>query len=975
MVEVKKINEFVWQIPKQGGMKVPGTIYASEKLMEKIKQDNTLQQVANVAHLKGIIKHSIALPDAHSGYGFPIGGVAAFDMEEGVISPGGVGYDINCLTEDSKILTEFGYSKNIGDFEQDFVEVENPNSEYVLRSKKSILNVISFDYGQNSFSSKNILYFMKKKHFGSIIKIKTKLGYSLKVTEEHPLLTKLGMIQAKSLKKYQEISINPFEGVSFEDITDDFNILEDKEFSKEERKELEKRNILPLKLSNPKTPILTKLFGYLLGDGNIYMSNKRGRVCSYGSEEDLKTIKEDFERLGFSARIYKRTRTHKIIDQYGTKFFTADNFELHLSSKSLVKLFYNLGYPKGIKTSTSFLVPDWIIQGPKWIKRLFLSGLFGAELSSPRVHTKTGFDCPVLSMNKNKYFIDNGRKFCIQVMSLLEEFDVKTDKISEREEYKNQQGKTCRVRLQISSDEDNLIRLWSKIGFSYNKKRELLSNIGILYIKEKKLLTQKRSELTNKTKELKEKGLKLKEVQSLLKCEYANKRFIERHYYESAGQRISLNFISFEDFKKLKSTEYSKYGIFFDSIDTIVKEDYKGYVYDLNIDKTHNFVADNIVVSNCGVRMLRTDLKVNDVLSKRKELLNELYKEVPAGVGKGGIMKLPKSVLMEVLSKGARWAIEQGYGTEEDLQKTEEYGNMEANAHDVSEKALQRGMPQLGTLGAGNHFLELQKVEQIFDRDIAKSFGIDEENQITVMIHCGSRGLGHQVASDYIKKMEDKYGIANLPDRELINAPISSELGQKYYNAMCASVNFAFSNRQMIAHWTRDVFEKIFGTKEGMKQIYDVCHNLAKFEKHEVEGKTKEVCVHRKGATRSFGPGREEIPKAYRSIGQPVIIPGSMGTASYLLVGTKKAEEISFGSTAHGAGRVGSRSEALRTLRGEQVARDLAKKGIEVKGPWKGLAEEAPQMYKDIDEVVRASHKLGIGKLVARLVPLAVMKG
>jgi len=378
---------------------------------------------------------------------------------------------------------------------------------------------------------------------------------------------------------------------------------------------------------------------------------------------------------------------------------------------------------------------------------------------------------------------------------------------------------------------------------------------------------------------------------------------------------------------------------------------------------------------NCGVRMLRTSLKAEEVLSKRKQLLEEVYKEVPAGVGKKGITRVSRDVLIEVLSKGAEWAVEQSYGAKEDLQRTEEYGCMKSDTNSVSEKALKRGMPQLGTLGAGNHFLEMQKVDKIFDKDIAKRFGIEEEGQVTVMIHCGSRGLGHQVASDYIRKMEDKYGAANNLDRDLINAPIQSELGREYYNAMCASVNFAFANRQMIAHWTRDVFEKVFGTKEGMEQIYDVCHNLAKFEKHEIDNEVREVCVHRKGATRSFGPGREEVPEVYREVGQPVIIPGSMGTASYLLVGTKKAEEISFGSTAHGAGRVGSRSEALRTLRGEQVARDLASRGIEVKGPWKGLAEEAPQMYKDIDEVVRVSHKLGIGNLVARLVPLAVLKG
>ena len=974
-MELKKLNEFTWQMDKQGAMKVPAIIYASEKLLEKIKQDKTLEQAKNVACLKGIQRASYAMPDAHQGYGFSIGGVAAFDMEEGIISPGGVGYDINCLTEDSKILTEFGYFKNIKDFEEDFTEVENPNSEYVLKSKKSRLSVASFDYGQKSFSSKNILYFMKKKHFGSIIKIRTKLGYALKVTEEHPILTKLGMIPAGTLKKEQEIAINPFEGVPFERMGEDSNILETKSFSKEEKNELKKRNLFPVKLTNPRLPIIAKLFGYILGDGNIYISGGKARICAYGQKEDLEEIKDDFSKLGFSARIYSRERDHKINTQYGVVKFNATNFELHVSSNSLAKLFKKLSYPFGKKTSTEFLIPSWIMRGPKWIKRLFLSGLFGAELSSPRTHTKTGFDCPIFSMNKNKRLLDNGRMFCIQLMKLLEEIGIKTDVISHRREHKNKDGITYRIRLQISSAENNLLKLWSNVGFSYNKKRSFLSSIAILYIKEKKLLTKKRSEIANKAKELKKKGLKLKEVQALLECHCTNKRFIERHYYESAGQRISQDFLSFEEFKKLKLIRYSRYGVFFDSIDSISKEDYNGHVYDLNINKTHNFVANNIVVSNCGVRMLRTSLKADEVLSKRKQLLEDIYKEVPAGVGKGGITKVTKDVLLEVLEKGARWAVENGYGSKEDLQRTEEYGNMKADVSAVSEKALKRGMPQLGTLGAGNHFLEMQKVDQIFDKEAAKRFGIEEEGQVTVMIHCGSRGLGHQVASDYIRKMEDKYGTENLPDRELINAPIQSELGQKYYNAMCASVNFAFANRQMIAHWTRNVFEKVFGTKEGMQQVYDVCHNLAKFEKHEIDNETKEVCVHRKGATRSFGPGREEVPEIYREVGQPVIIPGSMGTASYLLMGTKKAEEISFGSTAHGAGRVMSRHEAIRGFRGEQVAKDLEKKGIFVRGSWKGLAEETWQAYKDVEEVVRVSHGLGIGQLVCKLVPLAVMKG
>ena len=268
---------------------------------------------------------------------------------------------------------------------------------------------------------------------------------------------------------------------------------------------------------------------------------------------------------------------------------------------------------------------------------------------------------------------------------------------------------------------------------------------------------------------------------------------------------------------------------------------------------------------NCGVRLIRTNWNVDDIAAKRRELLNEIIKEVPAGVGRGGITKLSKSVLKEILVKGAEWALENGYGTKEDLLRTEENGCIKgADPNAVSEKALSRGVPQLGTLGSGNHFLEIQKVDKIFNPEIAKAFGIEKEGQVTVMIHCGSRGLGHQIASDYIQKMEEKYGFADLPDRELVNAPVNSDMGKEYYAAMCCAINYAFANRQMILHWTRDVFQKVMGTTEGMQQVYDVCHNLAKFEKHIVDGKEKLVCVHRKGATRSFGPGREEIPEVYR---------------------------------------------------------------------------------------------------------------
>jgi tRNA-splicing ligase RtcB len=380
---------------------------------------------------------------------------------------------------------------------------------------------------------------------------------------------------------------------------------------------------------------------------------------------------------------------------------------------------------------------------------------------------------------------------------------------------------------------------------------------------------------------------------------------------------------------------------------------------------------------NCGVRLLQTDFTEKDIAARRRELLEEIFKEVPAGVGKAGVTKLSRSVLKDLLTKGAEWAVENGFGTKDDLLMTEENGRMkDADPAHISERALERGIPQLGTLGSGNHFLEIQKVEQIYDRETARLFGIQAEGQVTVMIHCGSRGLGHQVASDYIELMEDKFGTQGLPDRELINAPVRSPLGRQYYGSMCGAVNYAFANRQMIAHWVRDVFARVMGSSKGIRQVYDVCHNVAKIESHIIDGRTREVCIHRKGATRSFGPGRPEIPEVYRPHGQPVIIPGSMGTSSYVLAGTAAAEGLSFGSTAHGAGRVMSRHEALRRFRGEQIRDELLKKGIELRSTsWKGVAEEASGAYKDVDEVVRVSHETGIGRLVARVVPLAVMKG
>jgi tRNA-splicing ligase RtcB (3'-phosphate/5'-hydroxy nucleic acid ligase) len=378
---------------------------------------------------------------------------------------------------------------------------------------------------------------------------------------------------------------------------------------------------------------------------------------------------------------------------------------------------------------------------------------------------------------------------------------------------------------------------------------------------------------------------------------------------------------------------------------------------------------------NCSVRLLKTNLKRKDILGKSKEISKALFDAVPTGVGSKSKIVLSQKDIKEVLEKGAEWAVEKGYGEKSDLKFIEENGRMkDASAKEVSQIAISRGINQLGSLGAGNHFLEVQYVDEIFDKSVAKVFGL-EKGQLVIMVHCGSRGLGHQVASDYIKLMIEKYGTEHLSDRQLVYAPINSDLGKKYYKAMCAAANFAFCNKQVITYFVRDVFKKFF-PKSKIDVVYDICHNIAKFEEHLIDGKMKKVCVHRKGATRSFGAGRKEIVESYRNVGTPIFIPGSMSTSSYVLVGTKKAEELTFGSTAHGAGRVMGRNEALRKFTPEQVEKKLAKKNIELNArSRKGIVEETDEVYKDVDEVVEVSHELGIGNLVAKLRPLIVVMG
>lgn len=387
---------------------------------------------------------------------------------------------------------------------------------------------------------------------------------------------------------------------------------------------------------------------------------------------------------------------------------------------------------------------------------------------------------------------------------------------------------------------------------------------------------------------------------------------------------------------------------------------------------------------NCGMRLVRTNLTFDEVKPYLKQLVDRLFQKVPAGVGSTGFVKISRSEFRKVLEEGARWCVRNGYGWQEDLELTEDSGCVEgADPSKVSEKAIDRGYNQIGTLGSGNHYLEIQVVrpEHVLDEKLAREFGITLPNQVVIMFHCGSRGFGHQVATDYLelflKVMERKYGMKIL-DRELACAPFQSPEGRDYFASMNCAINMSFANRQVILHRIREVFSEVFGRSPedlGLHMIYDVPHNTAKLERHKVDGKIKPLLVHRKGATRAFGPNMEGLPERYQEVGQPVIIGGSMETGSYLLVGTPEGAET-FYSTAHGSGRTMSRAKARKLWRGEKLQREMESHGIYIRtASWSGLAEEAGQAYKNIDDVVLATEKAGLSKRVVRFVPVGNVKG
>jgi tRNA-splicing ligase RtcB (3'-phosphate/5'-hydroxy nucleic acid ligase) len=1009
------LKEFI----KQNSLGKSGLCFDEIEKIEEIEYNDLVYDLTTLSKAHNFIANNFLVSNC-------VGGVAAFDYDEGIISPGICGYDINCLHPETKVNLDFGTYLEIKDLKPGF-------------------KVHFFDKENKKINSAKILFVLKRKE-KEIYKIETKLGNEILITEDHPIYTLDGMKEVKNLILGEKILIYPFKGVKYKKPKRKLILDEEKfiEFCtkngfdntgnklKQILNYLKKRNLLPLYTDSFCLPYLLKFFGYALGDGAI--NNNFSYLSIWGKKEDLEEIKKDLEILGIHSLISHRKRKHRLINSYGKEYkFERLEYELRVS-KSFALLLCALGYPFGRKTEKEFLLPTWLKDLRLWQKRLFLAGFLGAELSTPKTFKehKFNFYSLTLNINKNLKLLENGLKFMNEIRKLLKEFGVETTEIKIIKEL-GIKGKTIGLRFQIKSNIENLIRFFERVGFEYSKEKQELNNLALAYLKYKFKIIQQREEIRKKAKVLYKLGSPLKELEKIFVGPFINTRFLERSIWEDTfNVRTAFNFYNFEEF--IKNFNY-KNGFLIDEIEKIEKLNYGGYVYDLTIDhEDHNFIANNFVVSNCGVRLAVTDLDYEEVKDKIPKLTEEIFKQVPSGVGRGGFWKLNNDEMKKVLENGAQYIVELGYGEKEDLSATESFGKLEgADAEKVSKTAKDRGRDQLGTMGAGNHFVEVQRIEEIFDdadyadftqtmqtsaksasysakSAIAKKLGL-EKGKIAILIHCGSRGLGHQVATDYIRQALnyiDKQKI-ELPDRELAYFPYHHPEGQNYLSAMKAAANFAFANRQLILHQVRKAFKKVFGKEIKLKQVYDVAHNIVKIEyyadyadftqtkqnelyadqadftqnmqneflygditfkirkaiyevrkklglghkenvyknsliiefkklgldfevdkkievKYEnetvgvykpdfiVENKiimeiksipqlTKEqekqlwyylkstgyklgkLIVHRKGATRAFWKGHPELAPKYQEIGQPTLIPGSMGTSSYILIG------------------------------------------------------------------------------------------
>lgn len=984
-MEIKKISNVKYEIEKESrsGMNCGVTIYANEGILEKMRTDQTLKQAVNTTTLPGIVGNVVLMPDMHEGYGFPVGGVVAFDADEGIVSPGICGYDINCLHPDTLIMDRYGATHRIAD-------IENRNL---------ILKTLDLE-SKETIDSKPIL-FMKRLQ-KDLIKINTRLGKRAVVSGDHPVLTERGMIKAEALTYSDRIVINGFEGLEYKQPEHSLIISERELFLSMERigisragngksqvlGMLKRLGLERLYLDSEKLPLLIKLMGHVFGDGTIPKTEKSLNgdstfVSFCGKKEDLESILKDINELGFKGTTCFRQRHHKINTRYGTSEFDYGECSLRVSSRSFAVLLVALGAPLGKKTASAYRIPVWLMNSEAWQKRLFMAAFFGAEMSKPHAANGYNFHCPAFSVSKLETLKENAIDIVTDFRKLLSSLDIETAEPAAVEGYSYDgiEGRSIGIRLMVLSNTANLIRFFGSVGYLYNKEKERLANFACLYLR---YLESARTTLDTARKvaiALHNSGSSTEAIVSQLSGGIVSESFVRHSEQGRVGTaRIWKNADKFEDF--VNGVSVGSGGSVYDEISGIERTPHNGYVYDLTLnDKNHNFIANGVVVSNCGIRVIKTNLTEKELKPKIQHLADALFRNVPSGVGSRLNIGLGSADLKHVSEEGIEYIIKKGFGSGEDIENCEENGQMVgADFSQVSNMAKSRGLHELGTLGAGNHFLEVQKIENIFDETIAKVFGL-QEGQIVVMVHTGSRGFGHQICSDYLRTLVDYRREHNitLVDNELSYANIGSKEADSYLQAMKCAVNFAFTNREIITNSIRKSFETAFGKSSevlGMGLLYDVAHNIVKLEEHVVNGERKRLYVHRKGATRAFSRGRDEVPKKYRAIGQPVLIPGSMSTASYILCGAEGSMLESFGSSCHGSGRVMSRHQAIREIPASKTFDTLAKKSVEIRIRTRKLvSEEAEWAYKNVDDVVGVVEKAGISKIVSKNLPIIVIKG
>ncbi|MDY6770088.1 MAG: RtcB family protein, partial [Candidatus Nanohaloarchaea archaeon] len=840
-IHLERVSEYEWELPQEDGMNVPARVFASDAILELIRDDRTLEQARNICHFPGIHEYACVLPDAHQGYGMPVGGVVALDTEDGGISPGAIGYDINCgvrlmttnlsyddvrgreeqlanilfqkvpsglgagavagdggispgaigydincLSGDADVVLEFGRRKPISTMDDD-VSRERP----VVAADRSVTSEMQL--------------FMEKEE-QEVYRVKTETGDTITATGDHPFQTQDGMVELDTLSAGDEVMIRPFKGLPDEEA--DGRIVVDRDDVADADPQLVNaltdRDLLPLRTTDRAFNILLKLVGFHTGDGAF---NNSGQTTFYADREDLEAIQRDIRQLGFTpSSIYERDREHEV----DGNAFESTETSVSCSSKAFQRLLIELGAPRGPKVESGFTVPDYVDGLADWQTALYLSAYFGAEMSTPAAVYGKNFYTPQVSQNRVEQQEAEGEQFMRELKQLLTSLGIETTALEAFEADSNADNDMMRFRFGISSTPDNLVRFFTTVGYRYNLSKQKEAVKVVQYTKLKQRAIQRRESIAEEAAAMYEDGTPAKTVKQQFDI---NDRFIERSIWSGrdTAARPPADFPDFEEFADGTPVDDN---LSVPATITSIERAGREPVYDIGVaHDAHNFVANGFVVSNCGVRVMKTDLTVDDIQGKEQQLANILFQKVPSGLGEGAVAgEVSVETVEEICRRGVAWAVDNGYAVADDMEHCEDEGVRDgADPSQLSDKAKERARHQVGSLGSGNHFLEVQRVSDIYDAETAAEYGLSED-QIVVTIHCGSRGLGHQTCSDFLRMIEQEHAeeLAALPDKELAYAPAGSELEERYYAAMNAAINFAWVNRQLVMHQARQCFERIF---------------------------------------------------------------------------------------------------------------------------------------------------------------------